>query len=70
MEGTAHAPIASSPIDACRGRGKHASLSYRKRSFTNNESKKTDTIISSVVIYLNTKDESEQKYTQRNIWLK
>jgi len=56
MEGTVIAPIASSPIDSCRGRGKHSPLSHRVRSLRVGEKKKSDLQINTVTLYFSPSD--------------
>lgn len=56
MEGKVHAPIASSPIDAARGRGKHSPILRQIRSIHLDEKHKSDYGIQSVNLYFSPSD--------------
>jgi hypothetical protein len=61
MEKRTIAPHAYSPIDSCRGRGKHHTVVSRIKSDNAMEKKKSDTFIQTVTIYLSPSESCGEK---------
>jgi hypothetical protein len=65
MEGKVHAPIATSPIDAARGRGKHSPVCTHIRSIHIHDKGKTDHNIHVVSLYFSPKDLDENSVERK-----
>jgi hypothetical protein len=66
MEGKVLAPIAYSPIDASRGRGKHSPQLRQIRSIHLDEKQKADYGIQSVNLYFSPTDINESNKEVKN----